>query len=237
VARLSNKVPGVDPTITAAWISGGVGAIGIFGTAVTAWIGSKSTRKATEQAVEAGADNTRATLAAAREDRLWEKRCAVYEETLAEVQFRSERRAYELRTYRMDKDSEERAEAYFATYETPKSFTAQGRMTAYASDAVLAAYEASRTATLEVILRHGDHLTLAVENRQAAASGNPAAAPGSQATKDARKAAELALEMAKAADDALIKVIRDELRSRPEAAMAPVQVPAPRRRFLRRHRK
>ena len=75
-------MPAVDPTIAAAWITGGVGALGIAGTVVTAIVGSRNTRRATEATIAAGTATTAATLTAARDDRLWEKRCAAYEETL-----------------------------------------------------------------------------------------------------------------------------------------------------------
>ena len=75
----------MDPTITAAWITAGVGALGIAGTVATAVVGSRNTRMATERTIAAGAATTAATLAAARDDRLWDKPCVVYEETLADL--------------------------------------------------------------------------------------------------------------------------------------------------------
>ena len=81
-------MPAVDPTIAAAWITGGVGALGIVGTVVTSVVGSRNTKRATEATIAASAAATAATLAAAREERLWEKRAAAYEETIAELRLR-----------------------------------------------------------------------------------------------------------------------------------------------------
>ena len=60
-----------------------VGVVGVVATAVTAWVGSWNTRRATERTVTAGTDANRATLLAAREDRLWERRAAAYEDATA----------------------------------------------------------------------------------------------------------------------------------------------------------
>ena len=47
------SVPDVDPIITAAWITGGVAAVGIAGTVMSSIVGSRNTRMAAEQTVEA----------------------------------------------------------------------------------------------------------------------------------------------------------------------------------------
>jgi hypothetical protein len=52
---------------------------------------------------------------------------------------------------------------------------------------------------------------------------------------DAQRQLDSALEAADAADEALIKVIRDELRSKPEAAMLRASLPAQRRSIWDRH--
>ena len=130
----------MDATITAALISGGVGALGIVGTVVTSVVGSRNTGRATEQAIAAGAANTRATLAAAREDRLWDKRAAVYEETLAAVAYRQSGLTAALR----DGDvAGEELEKALQSYGSLEWAAMQGRLNAYASDAVSGASLAS----------------------------------------------------------------------------------------------
>src|ERR1700733_12198675 len=101
-APIWTSVPAVDPTIAAAWITGGVGALGIAGTVVTAIVGSRNTRRATEATIAAGTATTAAPLTAARDDRLWEKRCAAYEETLTALLHRRMQRRHDLRGFRWD---------------------------------------------------------------------------------------------------------------------------------------
>lgn len=76
----------VDPTIAAAWISGGVGAVGVAGTVATAWIGSRNTRKATEQVIEASAYASDVVLAASnatsKANEKVRARCAALREAL-----------------------------------------------------------------------------------------------------------------------------------------------------------
>ncbi len=226
----------MDPTITAAWISGGVGAVGVVGTAVTAWIGSRSTRKATEQAIAAGADNTRATLAAAREDRLWEKRAAAYETTVEALLYRQQKRYDELRTFRLDEDSEQKIADFFASYQAPGWFETQARLVAYASDATRDAYEVSQRADSEAVARYQDYRLYAEDNKDALSSGNPEDAHDILTMRESRRAMGQAVREAMTTDELLIKVIRDELRSRPEAAMPPPALPAVRPRFQGRLR-
>lgn len=227
----------MDPTITAAWISGGVGALGIVSTAVTAWIGSRSTSKATEQAIAAGAANTRATLAAAREDRLWEKRCAVYEETLRQLLYTQSKRRDELRGYRWDKDSEQKLKELYDAYEPPGFFESRARLTAYASDVVIAASNAADKAHGEVRAARLQLEELREQIRTAQLNGTPQSAPDGETMMNANRQISSAREAADDADDVLVNIIRDELRSKPEAALQPVTaLPAVRRRFWLRRR-
>jgi len=67
---------------------------------------------------------------------------------------------------------------------------------------------------------------LAEDNRTATASGNFAAAHDGQTMIQVRRAVAPALEEAETKDHALIKVIRDELRSNPKQP-SPSQRPPP----------
>jgi hypothetical protein len=207
----------VDATIAAALISGGVGALGIVGTVVTSVVGSKNTREATEQAIEAGAANTRATLAAARGDRLWEKRAAAYEETLAWLLHRQAKRT-----------DNEAAQEFYKTFGVPGTFETHSRLIAYASDAVVDGYGTARGAHERVRMWYsklealGEHIYLP--------------GPDLQAGTYAQRQLNDAVEVAEDANNALVDVIRDELRSRPEAAMPPAEVPAVHRGFLHRRK-
>lgn len=219
----------------AALISGGIGVIGIAGTVVTSVVGSKDTRRATERAITTGADNTRATLAAAREDRLWERRCAAYEETLAELLFRQDRRLWEQfggNPFRgpvggkSDSRAAQELRDAYAEYDSTTWFERQGRLSAYSSDAVHAASKAAVSADVEARVLANKVAQLAKQ-----ASGLPPIAPEHEALRKITEISSSAEEAVRAADGALIKVIRDELRSKPEAAIAPPALPAVRRRF------
>lgn len=65
----------------------------------------------------------------------------------------------------------------------------------------------------------------------AQASGHLEGMPNRKTMNDARRKIEQALANAETADGALIKIIRDELRSKPEAVMQPIDLPANRRRI------
>lgn len=231
-------MPAVNATIEAAEIAavatGVVGFLGMAATVITVRVTSRITREITEHTVEAGTANTRATLVAAREDRIWEKQCAAYEETLAEVRHRQMKRQHDLRMYRLDEDYEQQLKDFFASYDGPDWFQAQARLTAYASEAVLDAFEASERAHREVWALYQRYRMMADDNKLAAASGSQAMGHDGKTTVQARHDVDPAVEKAEAMDQALIKVIRDELRGKPEAAM--VRVTAPQRRGLRHRR-
>jgi hypothetical protein len=227
----------MNPTIAAAWISGGVGAVGIVSTAITAWIGSRSTRKATEQAIAAGADNTRATLAAAREDRLWEKRCAAYEEIVAGLLHRQAMREDELPKYQVDEKSAQYLQDFLPSYEPPGWVQAQARLFPYGSDAVVAACAASTRADNQVWRLYIQWQLMTDDAERAAKSGGLLVVADAETMLKARKAFDQAIQTAQNRDMDLIEVIRGELRSKPEAVMPPPPaLPAVRRRFWLRRR-
>jgi hypothetical protein len=225
----------MDPTIAAAWITGGVGGLGIAGTVATAIVGSRSTRKATETTVAAGAATTAATLAAAREDRLWEKRCAGYEETLAGLLYRQSRRREDFNMYRWDGVTEQQVKEFFDAYEPPRFFEAQGRLLAYASDAVIAASNGASKAHGEVRELFQQYQMMADDNKRASETGQHGTAHDGKETVEVLRAVLSTFKDAEAKDDLLIVAIRDELRSKPEAAILPASAtPAKRRRFWHR---
>jgi hypothetical protein len=220
----------MDSTIVAALISGGVGVVGIAGTVVTSVVGSRNTRRATEQAIAAGAANTRATLAAAREGRLWEKRCAAYEETLTALLHRQAKRQEDMREYRLDEAYEQQVKEFFAAYEPPGFFETQGRLLAYASNPVIAASNGASKEHAEVRRLYQQYLMMADDNKRATTSGQFGIAHGGEETIAALDAAKAALKRAGFRDDLLIAIIREELSSKPEAALQPATaLPAERR--------
>jgi hypothetical protein len=207
----------VTPTIEAAWIAAGAAGFGVVSTATVAVVGFRSTKNATIRAIAASTANTKATLAAARRDRLWDKQGAAYEEVIAALQHRQMKRQHELRMYRLDEDSEQQLKDFFASYEPPGWFQAQARLRAYASDEVWEAFEATRRADLEVWGLRLRWSMLAEDARQAVESGNPGAAPDGEVMIKARRDINPALQEAEAKDEVVIKLIREELRSEPES--------------------
>ncbi len=226
----------MDPTIEAAWIAGGVGALGVIATVITAWIGSRNTRLATEATIAAGAATTAATLAAAREDRLWDKRCAAYEETLTALLHRQAKRQEDMREYRLDEAYEQQVKEFFAAYEPPGFFETQGRLLAYASNPVIAASNCASKEHAEVRRLYQQYLMMADDNKRATTSGQFGIAHGGEETIAALDAAKAALKRAGFRDDLLIAIIREELSSKPEAATLPAEVPARHRGFWHRRK-
>jgi hypothetical protein len=103
-----------------------------------------------------------------------------------------------------------------------------GRLSGYASDAVVAASEAAIQADAKA-----SSLSYLLRQRAEEALDVP---PPEREVRTIIESLHIAHEAGRAADDALINVIRYELRSKPEAVLQPLTVlPAVRRRFwLRR---
>jgi hypothetical protein len=219
----------MNPEIAAAWIGaavgGGVALVGVAASIVSSVVSSNNTRRATERTVDAGTAANRATLVAAREDRLWEKRAAAYEESLTDLLYRQARRQHDLRRYRLDDASEQRLKAFYEDYELPGVFEPQARLVAYASDTVIEAFNAARRAHDEVRSRYSQYEMAKDQIRAAIDSGRPRAAQDAETGIEASRQLDKAREAADAADEALIAVIRGELRSKPEA-VTPLPPPA-----------
>jgi hypothetical protein len=213
------SVRGVNPTVEAAWIAAAVGAFGIAGTVVTAIFSSRNTRRATE-----------ATVAAARDQRLWEKRAAAYEETVAGLVHRQLVREQDLRGFRLDEAAEQRLKEFISSYDERRWIEAEGRMVAYASNAVLTAFMDAIEAHGKVLAAYERYARMADDNKQAVRSGRSGTAHSAEDTRRARRDVEQPLKEAGDKDQALIELIRAELRSKPEGATLPATVPAERRR-------
>jgi hypothetical protein len=194
----------VDATIAAALISGGVGALGIVGTVVTAVVGSRETRKATEQ-----------TLAAARDDRLWEKRCRAYEETIARCLSRRNKRLDALDDG-IDKWSEKQLVEFIVTYESDTAeVAALSRLMPYASDLVVESVGGCRKADLKVWEACASWRDLSLDSKEAADDA---------ALVKARAAVDSALRVVQKLEWDLVHVIRVELARGPEAAREEAEV-------------
>jgi hypothetical protein len=223
----------VDATIAAALISGGVGALGIVGTVITSVVGSRNAREATRTTVDAGTETNRKTLEADRESRLWERRAAAYEEMLSVILQREHVRGYDLVVARIETDSD--LEKFLDEVKLPSTFKAEGRLVAYASAPVLAAYGVADRSHRESVVSAVQLNTIRKADDSGPALGEVRRTP-SRAEEISKSQLDQALANANHADQALTDVIRAELSARPEAAMPPDEVPAkrPGRRYRRR---
>jgi len=216
LARLSSNLAAVDPTIAAAWITGGVGALGIAGTVATAIVGSRSTRKATEATVAAGTASNKATLVAARDDRLWEKRCVAYEDMIGTLLRRQKKRQTEMTREVLGIPIETDDDGWPVTDEPPVSFEDQARLLAYASDEVRDAFEATRQADSDLGICRAKWVVLVEEAR-----GEVPFVQRKLNTREAYAEVRRTRSDAEERDQALISLIRRELRSHPGSAIAP----------------
>ena len=216
---LSSSVPDVDPIITAAWITGGVAAVGIAGTVMSSIVGSRNTRVAAEQTVEAARAATIATLTAAREGQRWEREHAAYVETIAGVLRRQRQRRY-LVTNSLSEDSDQLRD-FLDAHDPPGWLEAQARLIACASEWVKDAAEASRQAHLEVWARVRRYRLMDDDNRLALESGRPDGVPfDGRELVAARRDIDAAIADADAMDNLLVTLIREEQRSNSRTVLA-----------------
>jgi hypothetical protein len=212
-------VPDVDPIITAAWITGGVAAVGIAGTVMSSIAGSRHARIAVEETAEAARAATVAALAAAREGQRWEREHAAYVETIAGVLRRQRQRRY-LVTHSLSEDSDQLRD-FLDVHEPPGWLEAQARLIACAAEWVKDAAEASRQAHLEVWARVHRYRLMGDDNRLALESARPGGAPfdGRELTA-AQADIETAIADADAMDNLLVTLIREEQRSNARPVLA-----------------
>lgn len=206
---------------------------------MTTIVGSRNTRRATEATIAAGAAATATALVAAREERLWDKRCAAYEATVSGLLYRQEKRQQDYaQTYQQrEVEAEQELKDFFASYEPPGWVDTRARLVSYASDAVLVAFNGSQRADFTVWRLYQNWLAALEDSRRASESENRAVTVGDGALYTPRRDLGVGIREAGVQDKALIDVIRDELRSKPEAAALPAPVPAELRRFLHRYRR
>jgi hypothetical protein len=202
----------MDPVETAAIISGcfAIGSVGL--TAYVAVKGFRSTRDATDKTIEAGNKDTIRALNASRDDRLWERRAAAYEETIAYLLYRQHKRDFRSPYHIMGRDLDTATRFWFGDYHPPGSFEIRGQLVAYASDAIVAAYKESVSADNEASFRFsfwkGIYDSFKDRGDLVSSNDDPEQLDAKDKLKDAEKKAE-------EKDRALITLIRSELHSRP----------------------
>jgi hypothetical protein len=190
----------MDPTILASVIAGGAAT-------VVAIVGYLFNWSSTRKTIEAGTANTVRALDAARDDRVWDKRAAAYEETLAGMLYRQAKQQDRMRLLRYGPDYEKGLQDFYASYDPPSWFVTQARLLAYASQEVKDAFDAAFTAEVEVRTRYEEW-----KEKTEHAEG--------LAALSALESVKSAMEDASAKDDALVAAIRAGLHGKPSKQLS-----------------
>ncbi len=203
----------MDPTITAALISGGALIVSGFWTAVVAVTTNRNARRTNQATLDAAAENTARALDAAREERLWDKRAEAYVDALYVVRHRQERRSDAMRTIRFDQATEAAHQEWLASFKLPDEPGVEMRLLAYASELVLVAARTAGAANAKAEQAYLHWKSLTEEARQ-----NAPDAPAADQAIAAQRAIQPTVDEAIAADEALLAAIRADLHSRPSQA-------------------
>ncbi len=198
--------PSIEPAVIAAAAAAAV--------AIVSFITNRAT---TRQTIEAGTANTVRALDAARDDRLWEKQTALYEEIITLMLYLSLRHHNELRFGRPDAATEKKLmKAVFGDYKMPRVFELQGRIHTYASDVVVAAFDAAKSAEDSLGVCNRRSAALEEQALEASAAGDTAAFEAHvQALEVAAAEGGFASMKAEETSETLIKLIRSELGIKP----------------------
>jgi hypothetical protein len=132
----------MNPAVAAALIAGGVGVVGL----VTNWWSTRYT--------------TRSSRETARDQRLWEKRAAVYEDVINTALERRETQHHRQRILRYDGETERAIEKWFSEWDALDQTAFMHRMFIYASDEVLAASHKVDDMAKELAAKRRTHLEL-----------------------------------------------------------------------------
>ncbi len=193
----------MNATVEAAWIAAGVGLLSLAGTVTVAIIGYRNTRKV--------------ALEAARNERLWDKMAAAYEEVLIALLRRQTERTKAATLYR-DPKAEETMREGIARPVDPGWFEEQGRVIAYSSPEVRAGLELVRRADQEVFMRFMAWQSARQRASKARESGN--VWQRLQSSGELRELMDQGLEGAEKVESALIDLIRAELQGKDTARLA-----------------
>lgn len=173
----------MNPTVEAALIAAGTGAVGVIGTVVVSIVGSRNTRQ-----------TTLATISASHNARVWEKQAAAYEEAAREVLARQSRRMAITSRGDIGNVQGQPIQEIFKS-EEPEIIRIRAALRPYASAEVWAAYKVADEASIafwvsltklasahecrQVIWPHrSSGLTRGRENGGDTAGQSPAAAAG-----------------------------------------------------------
>lgn len=224
----------MDPVVTAA-------TIGVAGTVIVGVAGFWSTKAAGDKAARVAADTNKSTLDAALYEQLWDRRASAYEQAIAALLYRQQRRRqqwdqlHEPQILHLDPlyslnwgPGYRPPQPYFDRYPPREWFDAEGTLRAYATPEVIKALDAAREAdaAARAFLDSCHKLRPTIEIPLEETPEEPGAAqeaPVPDAEADAKfqsalEALEPALRNADEKDNDLIKAIRDDLKARPGQA-------------------
>jgi hypothetical protein len=173
-------------------------AIGVGGAVIVAVTAFVSTKKSTD-----------ATIQAERGRRLWEKRAAAYESTLRALLQRKLERNAALRAGWVAKETQQRLEAVLDKYSPQRWLDVQTAILAYATDWVVAAVDASTEADRKV--REANERWKNLQSQHLHATPNQKEGLVG-VIGEARAETQAALDVCFERDNALIDLIRKELR-------------------------
>lgn len=154
----------------------------------------------------------RLQLRSSREGRVWDKRSGVYEEILADVTARRVRRDHAMNTLKFDPVTEAEIRTRFTPSDDRDWYAFEGRVQAMASDWVYRAFRASHDAHLDV-LGAIKAVEIQAEGNRRQAEISPSSPPLHDIGVLTGKIPALG-EGAKAADDRLGELIRNDLLGR-----------------------
>jgi hypothetical protein len=183
----------MNPLVEAAYVGGAAAIVSGGWTALVAIVGSRSTKAATRQAIEANTADTIRALEAARKDHVWDKQAATYVDAIVGIRYQQRKRRAHVGTTIVGEPPE--------VSDPPSNLReVEARLLAYASPKVIQAFTATNDAW-----EKAQHL---YEEWQAA--GNP---EGGVVTprEELRQALRLASRDADEKEDVLIETIRVDL--------------------------
>jgi hypothetical protein len=186
----------MNPIVESAWIAAATGTVGLIGTVVVGVSGFRNTRSATEQSIQGD-----------RVLRLWDKRAAAYEEALTALLNRKEERRALLAGGWVTQEWQQRAQALLAAYDQGEWWAMNGRLMAYSSNVVADAVDAANEAHRRVM--EANERVKNLEDQVRTAGVNCGVV---DATAAARQTLRVALQDSSAKENALVDIIRSELR-------------------------
>jgi hypothetical protein len=218
----------MDPAVIAA-------SVGVGGTVIVGVVGFWSTKRAGDKAAQVATGNTIRTLDAARDDRIWDRRASAYEQGIAALLYRRQRRRKEWdelqeplapSTHRLYSFNLSLADQpYFDRYPPRGWFDAEGSLLAYATPKVIKALDAAREAddAARALLDSCQKLRPPIEIPLELSGEDSGASPEASmpiAEADAKfrvalEALEPMVRNAEQKDNDLINAIRDDLEARP----------------------